>query len=298
MRDKKEVNPNPNHKSTNHDEANFSHVYFYKLLFEEKPTLPNIELVKQKIRKFYDDIDVVSSDNGIYSIAINDLKVKYQDEKEVPAQILMPDAMEFDYTSISDYYYSQMWDIKEPKELIKNCNYEIMLSDFLAAGLDYKERTTLLNNWLYISLQLFNNCVAVYNEQSGKLLLPEQILNNNYPKDFRFLLSGVNIRLFNVQDSKDVIVDTLGMYAIGLPDIQYHFHDLNVNEIISHALNIAAYIFDKGDIIKSGDTIQSIFENVQWKCQYEKSLLKPHREILDINTLEYASGKREENKTN
>ena len=114
MKDKKEVNPNTNHKIVNHDEANFSHVYFYKLLFEEKPELPNIELIKQKIKKYYNDIEVISSDNGIYSIAINDLKVKYKDEKEVPAQILMPSAMEFDYTSISDYYYSQMWDIKEP----------------------------------------------------------------------------------------------------------------------------------------------------------------------------------------
>ena len=290
MSDDKELNKNLHHK--NNDKAVFSHVYFYKLLFEDKPVLPNIELVKQKIRKFYDNIDVVSEDKGIYSIAINDLKVKYEDDKEIPAQILMPSALEFDYTSISDYYYSQMWDIKEPKELIKNCNYEIMLSDFLAAGLDYKDRTSLLNNWLYSALKLFDNCIAVYNEQSGKLLLPEQILNNNYPKDFRFLFSGLNIRLFNIENSNDVIVDTLGMYAIGLPDIQYHFHDLNVNDVISHALNIAAYIFDKGDIIKSGDTIQSIFENVQWKCQYENSLLKPHREILDINTLEYASGIR------
>ena len=286
MSDDKELNKNLHHK--NNDKAVFSHVYFYKLLFEDKPVLPNIELVKQKIRKFYDNIDVVSEDKGIYSIAINDLKVKYEDDKEIPAQILMPSALEFDYTSISDYYYSQMWDIKEPKELIKNCNYEIMLSDFLAAGLDYKDRTSLLNNWLYSALKLFDNCIAVYNEQSGKLLLPEQILNNNYPKDFRFLFSGLNIRLFNIENSNDVIVDTLGMYAIGLPDIQYHFHDLNVNDVISHALNIAAYIFDKGDIIKSGDTIQSIFENVQWKCQYENSLLKPHREILDINMLEYA----------
>ena len=188
MSNDKELNKNLEHKSPhkNNDEASFSHVYFYKLLFENKPTLPNIEVLKQKIRKFYDSIDVVSNDKGIYSIAINDLKVKYKDEKELPAQVLMPDAMEFDYTSISDYYYSQMWDVKEPKELIKNCNYEIMLSDFLAAGLDYKDRTALLNNWLYTALQLFDNCIAVYNEQSGKLLLPEQILNNSYPKDFYF----------------------------------------------------------------------------------------------------------------
>lgn len=42
-----------------------------------------------------------------------------------------------------------MLDIKEPKEFIKNCNYKIMISDFLASGLYYKDRTILLNNRLY-----------------------------------------------------------------------------------------------------------------------------------------------------
>lgn len=89
-----------------------------------------------------------------------------------------------------------------------------------------------------------------------------------------------------------MIIDNLGMYSVGLPDIQYHFHTLNPNEMISHCLNTAAYIFEKGDIIKTGDKIQSIYKNIQWKCQYENSLLKPYRKILYINTLEYASGKR------
>ena len=288
---KKESNNSIKHK--NYEEVYFSHIYFYKLLFENKPTLPNIELIKKNIRKYYNDIDVIYSDKHIYHIFINELKVKYEDVKEMmPVQLLMPNAMEFDYTSISDYYYNQMWDIKDAKCLIKNCNYEIMLSDFLASGLDYKVRTSLLNNWLYVSLKLFDNCIAVYNEQSGKLLTREQLLNNNYPKDLRFLFSGVNIRFFKVNDTNDMIVDTLGMYAIGLPDVQYHFCNLDFNQIISHALNIVAYIFDKGNIIKSGDSIQSIFENIKWKCQYERSLLKPYREILDINTLEYAAGKR------
>lgn len=142
MKEKKEV-----HTNSNYDKVSFLHVYFYKLLFEHKPSMPNIELVKQKIKKFYNNIGVISDEKAIYSIAVNDWKVKYKDDKEVPAQVLMPgDPMEFDYTSISDYYYSQMWDIKEPKELIKNVNYEIMISDFLASGLNYKDKTALLNN--------------------------------------------------------------------------------------------------------------------------------------------------------
>ena len=95
-----------------------------------------------------------------------------------------------------------------------------------------------------------------------------------------------------MQNTNDMIVDTFGLYSIGLSDIQYHFHDLNPNNIIQHAMNIAAYIFENGNIIKSNDEIESIFSGIKWLCRYEKSLTKPYREILDINTLEYASGKR------
>ncbi len=276
----------------NNEKAHFSHVYFYKLLFEKKPKLPNIEVIRKHLKKFYNDVDIISKEDNIYNIAINDLKVKYEDDKEIPAQLLMPESIEFDYTSIDDKVYSQMFDIRNPKGIIENCSYEIMISDFLSAGLDYKDRASLLNNWLMVALKLFEDCIAVYNEQSGKLLLRYQILHNTYPNNLRFLFSGVNIRIFSVENSDDIIVDTLGMYAIGLPDIQYHFKNLDIKDIVSHALNTIAYIFDNGAVIKSGDTLRGFSDDVFWNCRYENSLLKPYREILDINTLEYAAGNR------
>lgn len=281
-----------NKKLENTEEAIFSHVYFYKILFKDKPQLPNIELIKQKLRSIYNNVETISEDKNLYSIMINDLKVKFKDDKELGVQVFMYEPIEFDYNSISDEVYNQAWDIKNAKEILKECKYQVMLSDFLAGGLDYKDRTTLLNNWLNIALNLFPDATAVYNEQSGKILLREQLLKNQYPKNLRFLYSGLNIRFFKVQNTNDMIVDTFGLYSIGLSDIQYHFHDLNPNNIIQHAMNIAAYIFENGNIIKSNDEIESIFSGVKWLCRYEKSLTKPNREILDINTLEYASGKR------
>ena len=281
-----------NKKLESNEEALFSHVYFYKILFKEKPQLPNIELIKQKLRALYNNIETISEDKNLYSIMINDLKVKFQDDKELGVQVFMYEPIEFDYNGISDEVYNQAWDIKDAKELLKECKYQVMLSDFLAGGLDYKDRTTLLNNWLNIALNMFPDAIAVYNEQSGKILLREQLLKNQYPKNLRFLYSGLNIRFFKVQNTNDMIVDTFGLYSIGLSDIQYHFHDLNPNNIIQHAMNIAAYIFENGNIIKSNDEIESIFNGVKWLCRYEKSLTKPYREVLDINTLEYASGKR------
>ena len=36
-----------------------------------------------------------------------------------------------------------------------------------------------------------------------------------------------------------------------------------------------------------------ISREVQWKCQFEKALIQPAREVLDICMGEYASGGRE-----
>ncbi|MNI91289.1 hypothetical protein D3C73_1489270 [compost metagenome] len=95
-----------------------------------------------------------------------------------------------------------------------------------------------------------------------------------------------------------MLVDTLGLYAIGLPDIQYHFHDLNPDDIVGHAYNVASYIFDANAPVKNGETIDGLEDGrmsreVRWRCQYEESLIQPIREVMDICPGEYASGRRE-----
>ena len=94
------------------------------------------------------------------------------------------------------------------------------------------------------------------------------------------------------------MVDTLGMGTLCIPDLQYHFHDLNPNWIVNHAYNVASYLLSSGNEINSGETVDGIKDgqmdsSIQWKCQYERSLIQPDREVMDICPGEYAAGERE-----
>lgn len=95
-----------------------------------------------------------------------------------------------------------------------------------------------------------------------------------------------------------MLVDSLGLYAIGLPDVQYHFHELDPNAVVDHAYNVAAYIFTQDDPIQDGETIaglngQKMDAEIRWECQHESALIQPEREVMDICPGEYASGGRE-----
>ena len=41
-----------------------------------------------------------------------------------------------------------------------------------------------------------------------------------------------------------MIVDTLGMGTLFMPDLQYHFHSLDPNWLVHHACSTALYIIE------------------------------------------------------
>ena len=92
-------------------------------------------------------------------------------------------------------------------------------------------------------------------------------------------------------------IDTVGMSTLFLPDLQYHFHDMDPNWVVNHAYNVASYILKHDNPIEDGETIDGVADGqmsreIQWKCQYEDALIQPPREVLDIHMGNYASGGR------
>ena len=125
----------------------------------------------------------------------------------------------------------------------------------------------------------------------------DELVNCNVAKEDKFIYYAVNVRFFNIQDTDDMIVDTLGMGALFMPDLQYHFHGMDPNEVVNHAYNVLSYMFARENPIKSGDHIDGIKDgkmsrDVQWNVRYEGSLIQPMREVIDFNMNEYASGTR------
>ena len=108
---------------------------------------------------------------------------------------------------------------------------------------------------------------------------------------------AVNVRYFSIQGTNDMMVDSVGMSTLFLPDLQYHFHGVDPNHVVFHAYNVLNYIFEHDNLIGDGGTIAGLQngemnQDIQWKVQYEDSLSHPVREVLDINMREYASGTR------
>ena len=46
---------------------------------------------------------------------------------------------------------------------------------------------------------------------------------------------AVNVRYFSIQGTNDMMVDSVGMSTLFLPDLQYHFHGVDPNHVVFHA---------------------------------------------------------------
>lgn len=267
------------------------------LLFEDKVERPNAEVVRNALESRCGKTDTVSPDDVLSSFAVEAYKVAYQ-EGELPAQVMMADVTPFKQETITDLERTQFWTMPDAEDVLQECHYKLLISDFMAAGLDYKSRSSLLADWLEAAVSLFPTCKAIWIPSSGKLLYPDEITDNPFEGAARFLQFGMNIRYFTIHGTEDSLIDSLGLFALGLPDVQYHFHTLDPNEVSQHAFNVAAYLFEAEVPVSDGETIAGLLDgemapDVQWPCRFEMALIQPSREVMDVCPVEYAAGGRE-----
>ena len=199
------------------------------------------------------------------------------------------------------FLMSQMWDCQEDRERIfRECRYQVVATDMLAAAFPALERANLDADFVEALAELYPTCEAFYFQNCGKLLLAEDVRSHQIEGADRFIRFGVNVRFFNIEGTEDMLIDTVGMSTLFLPDLQYHFHSMDPNWVVNHAYNLASYILANDDPIKDGETVDGVAHGqmsreIQWKCQYEDALIQPPRAVLDICMGSYASGNRDGN---
>lgn len=276
----------------------YTHLFQIVLLFPEEGDRPTAQAMQEAVRPVLGDTDIVADMDGqLTTLAVRKHPVEYKDGQKAPAQVLMADFAPFEPDKLTDLQRSQLWDCPESQMLLPRCRYQLMLSDFMAAGLPYRERCGLLTGWLESLLPLFPDCIAVWIPSAWKLMTPQRLMENPYEGPARFLHYGVNARFFRIEGTEDMVIDTLGMYAVGLPDVQYHFHGLDPNDMVNHAYNVARYVFDNDAPIESGETIDGlkdgrIDQGVQWECRYEMALIEPRRGLMDVCPGGWSAGQR------
>lgn len=272
--------------------------FLITLLFRELVELPDLQKVSDILQNHLGKVECHGNSDQSVNIAALEHKVELK-EGSVPVQLLLTPCTDFDGKTIDAFTRSQMWDCQERRDqILEECRYSILAADIFATCLPSQERADFEMDFMEALAELYPTCEAFFFNGSGKLFEAEEIRNNQIKGLDRFIRYAVNVRFFTVQDSKDMLIDTLGMGTLCLPDIQYHFHGLDPNVVVNHAYNVASYLLTSDNEIESGETVDGINDGqmshgVQWKCQYESALIQPNRTVIDINMGEYASGGRE-----
>lgn len=267
------------------------------LLFKENTPLPDKDTLLNILKKHLGDVTLMSSGENMAAFSADKYKVTIEGHELTPHLVLMKCA-EIDAPLLDEIAATQLWDCENAETVLRECHYRIAATDMLSAVLDYREHAKMLTEYTEALMEAFPACEAVLFENSKKMHAREDIVNCDFPRDFRFIHYAVNVRFFRLEGSDDFIVDSLGMSMMELPDVQYHFHGLDVSYVINHAYALLSYLFDNGAVIKPGDTFDGVDEageitsEVQWQLNYEESLIQPVREVLDVNTGVYAAGDR------
>jgi hypothetical protein len=227
-----------------------------------------------------------------------DYPVKFKDGS-IPAQLalLWPghgDAQQQRLTDLAKEALQQSWAFRGAADIYKDCQHSLLLTNMMSSPLSHEIRRKIIINGLLALLES-SSCDLVHWTPTQQMLSPANIVSRySEPQELSNPVYGfLNVRFFNIANSDgDMIMDTLGLDALGLTDLQIHYHSLDPDQISRILYNIGAYLFERGDVIEDGHTIEGL-DNSRWTCRHEASLLEPKRDILDINPgREFAAGNR------
>jgi hypothetical protein len=263
---------------------NYPEMLMVKLLFEEKPRL-NAESILEEAKKYFDHIDngTDSGDAKALLFGFPDIRVELADAN-IPAQcsVLIPNDNDPEL-ELPTVAFQQNWHWPEANEAAKKCRYEVLVTDMMSRTLEYKQRLNLFMNFL-VAVTKATNPDVVYAVHGQKLIKPTELIAN-WDSEEKLLLDGIfNVRLYNVSDSaqRDLLMDTVGLHSIGLPDFQIRFSDFQENEIARLLWNYAYYIYENGDLIENGNTLEGTISGSKWKCERLISSLQPERMIINV----------------
>ena len=233
-------------------------LFFIELLMPEQCDMPSRDTMVDVFTKHLGPVDCFSYGAESAGFAPQNYKVHYEDDDaDISPTLMVMNCEKIDKPVLDDFERSQVWDCPNVDELLDECQYRVFATDMLASGLEPKERADMLVKYADALLELYPSCKAVVFGPSRKFLSRETIENHPDKEVTRFIYYAVNVRYFSIQGTDDMMVDTLGMSTLFYPDVQYHFHGMNPDEIVNHAYRVLYYIFEHNILLMTGKRLQA-----------------------------------------
>ncbi len=271
--------------------------FLIQMLFQKPVSMPDKAEMTAQMEAHVGKVTCFCHNDKTAGFSVGDHIAVFQNGK-APVQLMVTGCSIFEGKGFDPFHMSQMWDCLEDRDrILRDCHYQVVAIDMLTSALPALERANLDMDFLDALARLYPTCEAFYFQNCGKLILGEEVRSHSLKGLDRFIRFGVNARFFNIQGSHDMVVDTLGMNTLFLPDLQYHFRDMDPNWVVGHAYSTASYLLEHDNPIQDGETIDgiedgTITQSLQWKCQYEDAMIQPPRGVLDIHMGSCAAGER------
>jgi len=263
----------------------FARTYGVELLFEERPSL-SPEILLRSVRARRPAAEPLNKSGGgtVLAILHPDHPVQFADGTAPAQTCVLPTDAPFQLTEALEDALRQSWKFPEAREVVGRCRHTVLVTDLMSSLLDPGERLELFEDTLAGVLEVAP-AAAIHWRPTGQFISPSAY-RNAYREGgaSRFFAGALNVRFYNISNSPgDMVMDTLGLAALGLPDLQCHYRDLDPGRVAALLSNTAYYIFEKGDVIEDGHTVEGLESGTRWRCQHENSLLQPARVVLDLD---------------
>ncbi|SKC81401.1 DUF4261 domain-containing protein [Ohtaekwangia koreensis] len=262
--------------------SNEMQMLFAKLLFTSEPTWDDAVLEQEIVRNFplFSSTDIGSKENQrSRQYFFRDYIVRYG-EGDLPAQgtIFKPEK-EFSQQTLASAY-RQAWHWHNAEATAGTCKYDLMVGDLMSMLLTHQDRVEYYQKFLTAVVKALKP-TAIYFPASEKLIEPEEYLKQIEEHGFRNLYALINVRLFNVE-GKGMLMDSLGLQALGLPDFQIQFLQYDPGQIAGLLYSYAEYIFNHGSVIEDGNTVEGVEQGSRWRCIYSRAAIPPNRSVIEI----------------
>ena len=269
-------------------------IFLVHLLFNEPCSIPDEETCIKVMEKHLGPLDCRHDGK---MAGFHPKKYDHARYEDHPYLMLSP-CTEMDNFRIDDFTRSQIRDCENRDEILENATHHVIAADSCTRDVPYKKRAEMLMNYVEGLVELYPDCTAVLFQPSGKMFSRSQIANSSIDEEERFIYYAVNARCFFVKETEEMVVDTVGMSVLGLPDLQYHFGGIDPGAVAYHAYIIASFIFNNNNPIGENDSVDGLKDGefdpeTEWKCRYENALIQPERTVIDVHTGEFARGVRE-----
>ena len=159
----------------------------------------------------------------------------------------------------------------------------LVVSDRRASELSYKNRLRIFQDVVGAVVSCAAP-LAILWRASGKLVNPATLARASKPGEKRDPLAGaVNVRLTPppAGTSAKMVLDTLGLHALGLPDLEVLVRLEEPKKVELFLLSIARYVFDLGDVLPDHRVVKGPAGD-RWVIKRGRASSVPGREVLTL----------------